>query len=146
MKCEKCDRCQKIFAIGETTCVEIALTKSGKVLSDSPIPRIQDMCDKCLAKFKAAYGQLNETTAVEVQRLQEIVDRLPRSANGVPITAGAIVECPKGHRYTFQKYDKMTSVYCVQGECWDDGCQSDDGSGTTYAISLCKHVGMADTQ
>lgn len=78
--------------------------------------------------------------AEELRRLRRIVAALPHTLDGVPATPGAIVMCPKGHRHELSTLGK---VYCVQGDCYDDGCQGDSGSGTRYRIEQCKHESSA---
>lgn len=76
------------------------------------------------------------TLTARVKRLEEIVARLPHTADGVPVIFdGMTLFCPKGHEH------KMTHarnrLYCCTGECWSDGCQGDSGSGTGYPFEKC---------
>lgn len=93
------------------------------------------------------------TVAVAVEKsdlaaLLELVDRLPKTADGVPITPGMMVwHCTehswksKGSHEFAQMVEgigvKMPRPYCVGRRCWDDGCQGDSGGGTTRDWSEC---------
>jgi hypothetical protein len=79
-------------------------------------------------------GEVGEGT--ELQRLRDIVSRLPHTKDGVPVIGdGMILYCPRGHEKHIHRY--AANLYCCQGECWDGGCQGDNGSGTAYSFSEC---------
>lgn len=69
--------------------------------------------------------------------LRAIVERLPHTADGVPVICdGMTVYCPRGHATTLQY--ATHHVYCCDGECWNSGCQGDSGGGTSYLFCECR--------
>jgi hypothetical protein len=49
------------------------------------------------------------------------------------VRIGTQVRCPRGHEHTYRASDNLSGrLYCTAGDCWSDGCQSDDGGGTHY--------------
>lgn len=69
----------------------------------------------------------------ENKRLREALDKFPKTADGEPATPGMRIFCPHGH----EAHNHHNRAYCTTGCCWDDGCQSDDGSGTAYRYEQC---------
>lgn len=96
--------------------------------------------DSLRAQFAAAHKELAE--------LSEVVGKLPKTADGVPVTPGMKVWHCVDHNYgpkgTDQKFPdvngidaRMSRPYCCGNKCWDHGCQSDPGSGTKREWSEC---------
>lgn len=76
--------------------------------------------------------------ALATARAEE-AEAWPKTADGVPLKVGLVVECPNGHDYTYSLHDRMSGrLYCCRGKCWSDGCQGDFGSGTHYEITDCR--------
>ena len=69
----------------------------------------------------------------EVIHLRAIVAKLDRTADGEYVVPGMTIYCPYGH----EAYNHHNRAYCCTGCCWDDGCQSDSGSGTHYRYHEC---------
>ena len=82
-------------------------------------------------KFDTAVRMAEMATDSEAgKHLLEERDRL-REATKVAV--GMEVFCPKGHRHVYRPSDRLSGrIYCTQGDCWDDGCQGDSGSGSYY--------------
>lgn len=79
----------------------------------------------------------------ELESLRAIVEKLPRTADGVVVVPGVTFSCPKGHRHTIKGADRFSGrIYCCEGECWDSGCQGDSGSGTHYMSEQCRSAGI----
>lgn len=108
--------------------------------------------DELLSRLQAAWPEesLNwDQTPLELvtrlvnerDELKAIVTSLPHTADRVPVVAGIVVVCPKGHQHTIKPYEQTNRIYCCKGECWSSGCQSDSGSGTHYGIEQCRSVG-----
>mgnify|MGYP006921375653 CR=1 FL=1 len=71
--------------------------------------------------------------------LRELVERLPKTKDGVPVIADDMtLYCPRGHEHKLTPAD--TRVYCLQGECWHKGCQGDSGSGTFWQYEQCTAI------
>ena len=61
---------------------------------------------------------------------------LKQATGKIVVAIGNAVKCPHGHIHIYQPFDRLNgSIYCTEGECWSDGCQSDSGSGTSYTVS-----------
>lgn len=87
-------------------------------------------------KYVSPQRRIEELEKRQV-KLEEIVARLPKSADGVPVICdGMVLYCPRGHatQLTYAAHN----VYCCQGECFDTGCQGDSGRGTYYPFSVCR--------
>lgn len=96
-----------------------------------------------IARFSEAtcYQIIPLETVHEVAKIAQaylaIIARLPHTADGVPVICdGMTVYCPRGHSTTLSY--PMSRVYCCEGDCWGDGCQSDSGSGTYYQFEQCR--------
>lgn len=73
-----------------------------------------------------------------IMHLESIVDRLPKTKDGIAFTVGAVVYCPRGHRHEIHPSDPMGGqIYCTSNGCWSDGCQSDSGCGAHYNAEKC---------
>jgi len=86
------------------------------------------------------------SAADEIDRLQAIVDRLPKTADGIPVTPGMKVwHCANRHYgphagklFESEGIDaRMPSPYCLGEHCYSDGCQGDDGGGRTWRFEDC---------
>lgn len=77
-----------------------------------------------------------------VRELEAILAKLPHTADGVPVVGGETVYCPKGHPVKLFRPEHR--IYCVDDECWSDGCQGDSGSGTYHPIFQCSMKGGGD--
>lgn len=72
------------------------------------------------------------------------IEGLAKTADGEYVRPGLKVRCPNGHSYTYRLSDPMSGrIYCVEGECWSDGCQGDSGSGTHWAANKCTTLAAA---
>lgn len=79
-------------------------------------------CLDCVAKLAADNDHLRRSLAA-----------FPHTKDGVYVTSKTELYCPRGH----ECHNLATRAYCTAGECWDDGYQSDSGSGTTYKFEEC---------
>lgn len=59
-----------------------------------------------------------------------IIERLPKTADGVPVTPGIKLFCPSGH--DAHNHFGGGQCYCTEGICWDDF--PGDKGGTTYPL------------
>jgi hypothetical protein len=116
---------------------------------------IKEICDYYLQHYPVPGDNFSaddvaedaKTLAKELTRLQAVVERLPKTADGVPVTPGMRVwHCarhrfgPKGggENYKHEGLDvRMPKPYCLGEHCWYDGCQSDDGGGRHCEWSEC---------
>lgn len=81
----------------------------------------------------------NSASAIcdRLEYLEAIVNRLPMTADGVPITFGQKVYPPCGGPAIDASFRGGKAVYCFHGSCRDEGCQGDSSSGTHHEVEKC---------
>lgn len=65
--------------------------------------------------------------------LRAVVSKLPKTADGVPVTPGMTV----WHSPDYKIDAGHLRAYCCCEKCWDSGCQGDSGSGSRRKFDEC---------
>ena len=103
------------------------------------IERLKHTCDqhkRSKQNLSTRYGQ----QCAELTRLREVVEKLPKTADGVPVVPGATVYHCRDRLYPDGFYPilmRMSGPYCCGESCWDEGCQSDHASGRHVDYAQC---------
>jgi hypothetical protein len=125
-----CRLCGEQIEMGQKTCYqcdEIADLRARLAKAEGERDALREMM--------AVAERLNRTLEAELVTLRAIVEKSPKTADGVVVTDDLVIFCPRGHANSDHHFHHQP--YCRTGECWDDGCQSDSGSGTHYKYEKC---------
>jgi len=118
---------------------------------------IHGLCDELEATRAKYHGlclacDVKDTRIAELEaerdRLMDVVDKLPKTADGVPVVPGMHVwHCtnlsygPKGSDKKFPNTEglrvAMPGPYCLGEHCYSEGCQGDGCSGKHLNFAQC---------
>jgi hypothetical protein len=91
--------------------------------------------------MKMAEKPIRRIDDIELQCLRDFMKTQTGTRDGFLVEPDVTIYCPKGHAHVVHASEKY--LYCCEGICWDDGCQSDSGSGTRYSWSQCSSQRLA---
>ncbi len=102
--------------------------------------RYDDMYNTIQAQCRAA-----DQDKAEIARLRTIVDKFPKTADGVPLRVGMKVYCPLGHEHMVYPSSPIGGqIYCTENGCWSE-CGG-HRSGTYYNDRDCSSIPPAATK